>query len=133
MTIPYFSKYVIKRKVDLVKNPVNVDCKRQIPYTREDLGEAIGLDAGDRISEWDKRILYEVTGVRVGQDDYRDETSDDYEYEDDGFDRSSSRANSFAFQAGFLSQEGLEWIDQEEEDSHKKRRSNTSELLVGIQ
>ena len=73
MTVPYFRKYVVKKQVKLINNENQEPAPK--PYNHEDLISSLNL--GEDASAWDRRLLYEVTGLRFDEDDYRDESSDD--------------------------------------------------------
>ena len=71
--MPYFRKYVIKNNVALIDNQ---EPSRPEPFFSKDaLIRALNLDHDATL--WDKRLLYEVTGLRFNDYDYRDESSDD--------------------------------------------------------
>ena len=74
--MPYFTKYVVKDDVDLLKKP---DPEQELPfppYSTTSLAKSLKLDDKDT-SAVDKRVLYEVTGLRYDETLYNDETSDD--------------------------------------------------------
>ena len=73
LTVPYFRKYVIKNNIALLED--QDDSPPEPFYKKDALIRGLNLDSD--ATPWDKRLLYEVTGLRFNDYDYRDESSDD--------------------------------------------------------
>ena len=78
-TVSYFSKYVLTEK-DVDEAAANIDSKAKVVehnvlnYPEEKLY----ADFDPEGDPWDKRLLYEVTGLRLNEQDYKgDDTSSD--------------------------------------------------------
>ena len=70
--VQYFRRYILQDR-DIVNDEV-ADEQKQIPI------EKIWEDLDPESDEWDRRLLYEVTGRRLNEAEYRgDDTSDEEE------------------------------------------------------
>ena len=73
-TVSYFSKYVLSEK-DIGDNTEPADVAEVLNFPSEKLYSEFDPEN----DPWDKRLLYEVTGLRLDQKDYQgeDTSSDD--------------------------------------------------------